>query len=283
MKFFKNKLAVTVIVLSVAFLGIIIFTVKSDSKNPISGGVGTVLNPVQKVVYTISDKVHDVFDFFYNFSDVKNENNDLKKKNLELENQLVEYNELKRQNDVLRGIVDFSKENNQYKYIGTNIIGKSGDSFVEVYTIDKGSSEGIKKDYIVISPEGLVGVVTEVHSNWSKIQTLLNENVAVAATIEGDSNSGDGIVKGYRNGNDMQAEITNLPMNSTIKEGETVVTSGLGGYYPKGIRIGEVTSVQSDDVKVMKTAILKTYVDFNNLQELFVVVPPSERDGIVKY
>ena len=283
MKFFKNKLAVTVIVLSVAFLGIIIFTVKSDSKNPISGGVGTVLNPVQKVVYTISDKVHDVFDFFYNFSDVKNENNDLKKKNLELENQLVEYNELKRQNDVLRGIVDFSKENNQYKYIGTNIIWKSGNSFVEGYTIDKGSSEGIKKDYIVISPEGLVGVVTEVHSNWSKIQTLLNENVAVAATIEGDSNSGDGIVKGYRNGSEMQAEITNLPMNSTIKEGETVVTSGLGGYYPKGIRIGEVTSVQSDDVKVMKTAILKTYVDFNNLQELFVVVPPSERDGIVKY
>ena len=283
MKFFKNKLAVTVIVLSVAFLGIIIFTVKSDSKNPISGGVGTVLNPVQKVVYTISDKVHDVFDFFYNFSDVKNENNDLKKKNLELENQLVEYNELKRQNDVLRGIVDFSKENNQYKYIGTNIIGKSGNSFVEDYTIDKGSSEGIKKDYIVISPQGLVGVVTEVHSNWSKIQTLLNENVAVAATIEGDSNSGDGIVKGYRNGSEMQAEITNLPMNSTIKEGEIVVTSGLGGYYPKGIRIGEVTSVQSDDVKVMKTAILKTYVDFNNLQELFVVVPPSERDGIVKY
>ncbi|EOU1702106.1 rod shape-determining protein MreC [Clostridium perfringens] len=283
MKFFKNKLAVTVILLSVAFLGIIIFTVKSDSKNPISGGVGTVLNPVQKVVYTISDKVHDVFDFFYNFSDVKNENNDLKKKNLELENQLVEYNELKRQNDVLRGIVDFSKENNQYKYIGTNIIGKSGNSFVEDYTIDKGSSEGIKKDYIVISPQGLVGVVTEVHSNWSKIQTLLNENVAVAATIEGDSNSGDGIVKGYRNGSEMQAEITNLPMNSTIKEGETVVTSGLGGYYPKGIRIGEVTSVQSDDVKVMKTAILKTYVDFNNLQELFIVVPPSERDGIVKY
>ncbi|MDG6883454.1 rod shape-determining protein MreC [Clostridium perfringens] len=283
MKFFKNKLAVTVILLSVAFLGIIIFTVKSDSKNPISGGVGTVLNPVQKVVYTISDKVHDVFDFFYNFSDVKNENNDLKKKNLELENQLVEYNELKRQNDVLRGIVDFSKENNQYKYIGTNIIGKSGNSFVEDYTIDKGSSEGIKKDYIVISPQGLVGVVTEVHSNWSKIQTLLNENVAVAATIEGDSNSGDGIVKGYRNGSEIQAEITNLPMNSTIKEGETVVTSGLGGYYPKGIRIGEVTSVQSDDVKVMKTAILKTYVDFNNLQELFVVVPPSERDGIVKY
>ncbi|EOU1109114.1 TPA: rod shape-determining protein MreC [Clostridium perfringens] len=283
MKFFKNKLAVTVILLSVAFLGIIIFTVKSDSKNPISGGVGTVLNPVQKVVYTISDKVHDVFDFFYNFSDVKNENNDLKKKNLELENQLVEYNELKRQNDVLRGIVDFSKENNQYKYIGTNIIGKSGNSFVEDYTIDKGSSEGIKKDYIVISPQGLVGVVTEVHSNWSKIQTLLNENVAVAATIEGDSNSGDGIVKGYRNGSEMQAEITNLPMNSTIKEGEIVVTSGLGGYYPKGIRIGEVTSVQSDDVKVMKTAILKTYVDFNNLQELFVVVPPSERDGIVKY
>ncbi|MGG5462784.1 rod shape-determining protein MreC [Clostridium sp. B9] len=283
MRFFKNKLAVTVIVLSVAFLGIIIFTVKSDSKNPVSSGVGKVLNPVQKLVYTASDKVHDVFDFFYNFSDVKNENDELKKKNLELENKLVEYNELKRQNEVLRDVVDFTKENGQYKYVGTNIIGKSGDSFVEGYTIDKGSNDGIKKDYIVISPNGLVGVVTEVHSSWSKIQTLLNENVAVAAVVEGESNSGDGIVKGYRVGNEMQVEITNLPMNSTIKKGDVVVTSGLGGYYPKGLRIGEVTSVQEDDVKVMKTAILKTYIDFNNLQELFVVVPPAERDGIVKY
>ena len=283
MRFFKNKLAVTVIVLSVAFLGIIIFTVKSDSKNPVSSGVGKVLNPVQKLVYTASDKVHDVFDFFYNFSDVKNENDELKKKNLELENKLVEYNELKRQNEVLRDVVDFTKENGQYKYVGTNIIGKSGDGFVEGYTIDKGSNDGIKKDYIVISPNGLVGVVTEVHSSWSKIQTLLNENVAVAAVVEGESNSGDGIVKGYRVGNEMQVEITNLPMNSTIKKGDVVVTSGLGGYYPKGLRIGEVTSVQEDDVKVMKTAMLKTYIDFNNLQELFVVVPPAERDGIVKY
>ena len=71
MKFFKNKLAVTVIVLSVAFLGIIIYTVKSDSKNPVSSGVGKVLNPIQKVVYITTDKVHGVFDFFYNFSDVK--------------------------------------------------------------------------------------------------------------------------------------------------------------------------------------------------------------------
>ena len=209
--------------------------------------------------------------------------NELKKKNLELENQLVEYNELKRQNEVLKGMVDFSKNNDKYKYIGTNIIGKSGDSFVAGYTIDKGSEDGIKKDYIVISPEGLVGVVTEVYSNWSKIQTLLNENVAVAAIVEGETNSGDGIVKGYRNSNHMEVEITNLPMNSSIKKGDVVVTSGLGGYYPKGIRIGEVTSVKSDDVKVMKTANLKTYVDFNNLQELFVVVPPAERDGIVKY
>ena len=82
--------------------------------------------------------------------------------------------------------------------------------------------------------------------NRSSLKLVKNTNFikwkrSCCCTIEGDSNSGDGIVKGYRNGSKMQAEVTNLPMNSTIKEGETVVTSGLGGYYPKGIRIGEVT------------------------------------------
>ena len=69
-----------------------------------------------------------------------------------------------------------------------------------------------------------------------------------------------------------------LPIDSEIKEGDVIMTSGVGMLYPKEIRIGEVTKVEEDKVKVMKSAIVKPYVDFNKLEELFVIVPKDIRD-----
>ena len=87
MKPFKNKLAVTIVVLSVAFLGIIVLSIKGNS-NIISSGVGGVISPLQKIVYTVNEKVKGSFDFFINFSNVKKENEELTAKNAELENKL---------------------------------------------------------------------------------------------------------------------------------------------------------------------------------------------------
>ena len=97
MKPFKNKLAVTIVVLSVAFLGIIIFSLKNNS-SVISSGVGSVISPLQKIIYTANDKLKGSFDFFINFSKVKQENEELAAKNAELENQLIEYNRMKDEN-----------------------------------------------------------------------------------------------------------------------------------------------------------------------------------------
>ncbi|MGV2644237.1 rod shape-determining protein MreC, partial [Clostridium perfringens] len=89
-------------------------------------------------------------------------------------------------------------------------------------------------------------------------------------------------LKGYiTHSSENLTKVTNLPMDSAIKEGDVIVTSGLGQIYPKEVRIGEVTSVETDEVKVMKTAIVKPYVDFNKLEELFVVIPKESRE--VKY
>ncbi|MGL5245076.1 MAG: rod shape-determining protein MreC [Sarcina sp.] len=279
MKFLKNKLAVTVIVLSVTFLSIIIFSVKSGSGNIVSGGIGSALNPVQKVVYAIGNKISGVVDFFYNFSNVKAENDELKKKNIEFQNKLVGYENFKRENEKLRSMVEFQEKQDQYKYVGANIIGKN-----EGYIIDKGTSDGIYKDMVIVVPEGLVGVVTEASSNWAKVKTLIDENIAVAGIVE--RSRGVGIVKGYTDSNNTPlAKISNLNMNVDIKEGDVILTtSDVGGYYPKDIRIGEVVSVKEDKVNVMKTAIIKPYVDFNKLDQVFVVVPKEIRNvNDIKY
>lgn len=281
MKRHKNKLAATVIVLSVAFLGIIIYTMNNQKKDALSSGLGSAINPLQKVVYSIGDRVKGTLDFFLNFSKVKSENKDLTKENVELKNKLLEYDKLKEENERLREVLNFKNSKDNYDYIGTEIIGYSGESFSDGYIIDKGENDGLKKGMVVISDKGLVGQVTSTGSNWAIVESLLNENIAVSVMVNSTRET-TGILKGYvtRNNNGL-TKVTNLPLDSEIKEGDIILTSGLGQIYPKEIRIGEVISVEADEIKVMKTAIVKPYVDFNKLEELFVIVPKETRE--VKY
>ena len=270
MKLLKNKLTVTIIVLSVAFLGLITLTVSRDDKG-LESGAGSTLNPVQKVAYGFNRGVKDFVDFFLNFSDVRDENKELKKENDKLKAEIDEYSKLKEENERLQKVLNFKDEKNNYDYIGTNIIGISGDSILNGYIVDRGKDDGIEKGMVVISADGLVGQVSSVGKNWAIVQCIVNENVENTGILQG--------YKDYFNNN--LAKVLNLPMDSEVKEGDVIVTSGLGGYYPKEIKIGEVVSVEEDRVKVMKSAIVKPYVDFNKIEELFIVAPKDKRE--IKY
>lgn len=280
MKLLKNKLTVTIIVLSVAFLGLISFTVSREDKG-LESGAGSTLNPVQKVAYGFNRGVKDFVDFFLNFSDVRDENKELKKENNKLKAEIDEYSKLKEENERLQKVLNFKDEKNNYDYIGTNIIGISGDSILNGYIIDRGKDDGIEKGMVVISADGLVGQVSSVGKNWAIVQCIVNENVKVAVMVD-STRENTGILQGYKDYfNNNLAKVLNLPMDSEVKEGDVIVTSGLGGYYPKEIKIGEVVSVEEDRVKVMKSAIVKPYVDFNKIEELFIVVPKDKRE--IKY
>ncbi|BCZ44694.1 cell shape-determining protein MreC [Clostridium gelidum] len=280
MKLLRNKLAVTIIVLSVTFLGLIVYTVKKENKSIIESGAGSALNPVQSLVYKGTNKVKETLDFFLNFSEVKEQNKELINKNQELENELATYSDLKEENDRLRGVLNFTEERNNYNYIPCDIIEYSGGNFLDGYVVNKGKNDNIQKGMIVISAQGLVGQVTSVGSNWSIIQSLINENIAVSVMVQ--STRDTGYIKGFNDSqNKNLAKVYDLPMDSEIKEGDVIMTSGVGLLYPKEIRIGEVTSVEEDKVKVMKSAVVKPYVDFNKLEELFIVSPKDTRE--IKY
>ena len=280
MKLLKNKLTVTIIVLSVTFLGLITLTVSREDKG-LESGAGSALNPVQKVAYGINRGVKDFVDFFLNFSDVRDENKELKKENEKLKSEVEKYSGLKEENERLQNVLNFKNENNNYDYIGTNIIGISGDSILNGYIVDRGQNDGIEKGMIVISSDGLVGQVSSVGSNWAIVQCIVNENVKVAVMVD-STRENTGILQGYKDYyNNNLTQVFNLPIDSEIKEGDVILTSGLGGYYPKEIKIGEVVSVSEDKIKVMKSAVVKPYVDFNKIEELFIVAPKDKRE--IKY
>jgi rod shape-determining protein MreC len=281
MKLLKNKLAVTIVVLSVSFLALIVYTVKKENRSIIESGAGSTLNPIQSILYTGTSKIKETLDFFLNFSEVKAQNKELINKNQELENDLSTYSDLKDENDRLRQVLNFTEERNNYDYIGCDIIGYSGGNFLDGYIVNKGSNDNIQKGMIVIAAQGLVGQVTSVGSNWSIVQSLVNENIAVSVMVQ-STRDATGYIKGFKDSQNRNlAKVYDLPMDSEVKEGDVIVTSGVGMLYPKEIRIGEVISVEEDKVKVMKSAVVKPYVDFNKLEELFIVSPKDTRE--IKY
>jgi rod shape-determining protein MreC len=281
MKLLRNKLAVTIIVLSVSFLGLIVYTVKKENRSIIENGAGSTLNPLQSIVYNGTNKVKETLDFFLNFSEVKAQNKELINKNQELENELSSYSNLKEENDRLRQVLNFTEERNNYNYIACDIVSHSGGSFLDGYVVNKGKNDNVQKGMIVIAAQGLVGQVTSVGSNWSIIQPLVNENIAVSVMVE-STRDATGYIKGFKDSkNNNIAKVYDLPMDSEVKKGDVIMTSGVGMLYPKEIRIGEVIDVEEDKVKVMKNAIVKPYVDFNKLEELFIVSPKDTRE--IKY
>jgi len=284
MRILRNKLAVTIVLLSVTFLILIFKTIKSDKVSFAGNGIGITFNAIQGGIYKFNSSLKDSVTFILNFSNVKKENEELNKKNSELESKLLDYDSLKEENEKLREMVNFKNENSEYDYIGCDIIGKSGSGLIDQFVINKGSKDGIEKQMIAITEKGLVGQVTSVGSNWSIIQTLSNANIAVSGYVERTKENG--IVQGYNNGNNkLLAKLSYLPLDSDVKKGDVICTSDIAtpypGLYPKGIRIGSVTDIEEDKGKVMKNAIIEPYVDFNKIQEVFIVIPKNKID--IKY
>ncbi|AND85709.1 rod shape-determining protein MreC [Clostridium tyrobutyricum] len=290
MKFFRNKLAVAIVVLSVAFLILISFSVKNNGVFFMRNGVGVVFNPIQGGIYKLNNGIKQSLSFIFNISDIKEQNKQLTKKNSELENKLVEYNLLKSENSSLRKELNFKKEKMEYNYIGCDIIGRGGSSILDEFTVNRGSNDGIKKGMVAETAEGLVGQVVHVEKNWSIVRSIASENLAVGAEPQlsdtksqnSDETSDEGIVKGYNQGtNKLLTKLYYLPIESKIKKGDTILTSGIDNSYPRGIRIGSVVTVELDKGKVMKNAVVKPFVDFNKIQEMLIVVPKNQID--VKY
>lgn len=278
MRFFRNKLAVTVLVLSVGFLALIFYSVKTDKANAVQSGAAATLNPAQSIIYKTTNRVKETLDFFLNFSEVKNQNKELTKENEELKTQILENSDVVNENERLREILNFTKEKDNYNYVACDIIGFSNGNFVDGYIINKGAKDNIKKGMVVIAAKGLVGQITSVSNSSSVVQSIMNENIAVSVMVD-STREATGYLKGYKDrDNNNLAKVYELPADSEIKEGDVIMTSGVGGIYPKEIKIGEVQKVMEDNTKVTKTAIVKPYVDFNKLEELVVVCPKDTSD-----
>ena len=166
----------------------------------------------------------------------------------------------------LRQEIGFQYEH-EYDTVPAAVIGRSTDPGLQTVSINVGENRGIAKDMPVIIGEGLlVGRVTEIGLNTATI-LLLSDRQSVVNAIVQDTRA-SGIVRG-RHG--LELLMDSIPQNEEIVNGQSIVTSGLGGGFPSGLLIGEIKEVHESSNELFKEARLLPAVNFDRLEIVFVL------------
>ena len=268
----KHPVIVSLVVLAV--LGIVLaVTLRSGGGSLPADAVGTVVSPVEGAASAVTGGIGEWFKGLFGQSQLQLENAALKEQISQLEGQIALNGELQEENKRLREIANYFEENTEYDMLTARVTAKSQGYWFENFLINAGRSQGIKKNMVVLSPQGLVGRVIEVGSNWSKVQTIIDSLSSVSGMIERTRDVG--VVRGSaetdaQNGG--RCSMYYLPYENDLVPGDRVLTSGLGGLFPKGIVIGEVIEVSRAAGETERTAVVQTAVDFSQLEEVIVLL-----------
>ncbi|MEA4988831.1 MAG: rod shape-determining protein MreC [Anaerovorax sp.] len=233
----------------------------------LEGGITQVQEPLSDAGNGVSNGFSGIF----RFRSVLKENEKLKAEISKLNQQIIKNRlselELKELRE-LSSSLNYVGKDKSYNHVTADVIALDGSNWFNLFTINAGTKDGVKKDSIVVGGDGLIGRVLEVGNDWAKIISLIDENSNVSFQVSRNlqllgilSGDGKGSLKGYM-----------LDPEASVGEGDMLLTSGIG-IYPQGIPIGKVSSVTLDTDSLLKTLTIEPVVYFKNIQKVTVIIP----------
>ena len=270
-KFININTKVLIFVLTVfCVFSIILSSIFSNYSKPAKIVSGAIVVPLQ-------DGMNGIGKWFTNKADYFNSVKKLTKKNKELEsqvNELTEENSLLAQNkyelERLRDLYQLDQDYSSYEQIAANVIGKDSGNWFDIFTINKGSKDGIKKDMNVISGGGLVGIVTDVGKDYAKVRAIIDDESSVSVSFANTSDTG--IVSGdLKLMDDGVMNVTEVLKDAEVTEGDMVVTSKISDKFVPGILVGYVTNIKLDSSELTQSGQIIPVVDFKHIDEVLVI------------
>ncbi len=208
------------------------------------------------------------------------ENEQLKKEINELAAQVINYDDIKKENEILRKYYGIKDDNPDYKIAVATVIRRDPNDDFYGFTIDKGSRDDVKVNDPVITENGLIGWISEVTVTTSKVKTLLSPEAKVGAM---DKKSGD---SGIATGSALFSEdgllmLTVISADNTIKPNDIIITTGVGGVYPADLIIGRVTRLDTNTYDTTPYAVIQPYEDIKTISDV-VVITSFEGQGVIE-
>ncbi len=259
-------------ILTILCTVLMLVTFGNDSfDKPLNTVVGYVIVPLQQGIGKVGLWLADRSDELEQIRTVLNENTRLKEEIAALteENTLLQQD--KYELNKLRELFDLNEQYSSYNKVGARIIGRDSGNWYSGFVIDKGENDGLAVDMNVIAGGGLVGRITSVGPNWSKVTSIISDNSHVSAmTLSSEDNmtvSGD--LKLMAEGCIAFSRL--MDTQNKVREGDKIVTSNISDKYLPNILIGYVSSIEKDANNLTKSGLLVPAVDFEHLGEVLVI------------
>ena len=256
--------------LLIAFTVLAIVLQEVGYLQPVEDVVLRLITPVQRRFSTLAHTIGDALQTIRDLRTLRQENARLRQENDALTIENVQLEEAEAENERLRRLLDFSRTNPTYDYRGgeviARVIGHDPSIYLDFIVIDLGERDGITSGMPVVTERGLVGRITVVHDTTSEVLLITDVNSAVTALIQ--SSRAMGVVRGVAGGGLL---LDQIPHDVEVHEGEIVITSGMGGAFPKGLVMGQISKVYQQDYEMFQQAGVRPTVDFRNLEQVLVI------------
>ena len=265
----KSKLMLGIITILCAVLIVLSFTTDMMS-GPLRYVTG-VITPIQSGMNAIGTWISEKGDYLFNTTDLRSENAELKKKFEELTAENTSLLQNQYEFERLKDLLELKEEYEDYPTVAARIIAKDSGNWFNVFTINKGSNDGIKVDMNVIASGGLVGIVTSVGPNWATVRAIIDDysNVSSEITSTSDNCIIAGNLKLIDEGKISLVKLTDADDKVTV--GDKVVTSEISNRFLPGILIGYVSEIETDSNNLTKSGSITPVVDFRHLHEVLVI------------
>lgn len=241
------------------------------TSEPLAEAAGMIVVPFEKSINGIGSWIGEISQTFQDKQELINKNQELQ----EAVDTLTEQNNILIQNQSelsrLQELYKLDEEYSSYPKVAARIISKDPGNWYDTFMINRGSNDGIRVDNNVISGKGLVGIVTEVGSNWATVRAIIDDSSYVSVmTVGTDDNcvvTGD--LELIDEGKLRFSQLYDKDDKVTV--GERIVTSNISDKYVEGLFVGYVSEIELDTNNLTKTGTIVTPVDFKHLKDVFVI------------
>ncbi|MFC4403971.1 rod shape-determining protein MreC [Gracilibacillus xinjiangensis] len=274
---FKKKHMFIFLIVLMILVGIIGFSLRERSNLTLVEDF--IHDSVGWVQQLVNEPINWTTTFFSNVNEIKNvysENQELKSQLEEIRQLEYENQELSKELEELQAIVGKTETDflQNFNAIQASVVARSKDNWFKQITINKGTQDGVLPNMAVITGEGMIGKV-QTSSPFTSTVLLLNgfdrsNRISVNVDQEDTATDMSGFIVGY----DEQTDLLLLELNENndnLQAGQYVFSSGLGGVFPKGLEIGEVTEVTEGRYSLTKVAYVKPAADLESVHHVMVI------------
>ncbi len=232
--------------------------------------VQTILSPFRAAANAIVRQAERYYNYIFQYEALEADNEALRARVMQMEDEIRTADELQRENERLRQLLNLTKEHEDYELVSAYIVAWEESNWKSTFTIGKGTNSGIEVGLVAITEYGqVVGLVTDVGPNWATVTTVLDSASEISATVA--STGYNGIVEGaYATGQEGLLRMSYLPTDSVLRNNDQVLTTG-STVYPRRLIIGYIVDADIDETGVAKYAILQPAADFDDIEQVFII------------